>query len=419
MEDLDPPDPIDSKVLLSPDNFNPSSSDMKIVGAFNPGVTTVVEGGLEKSLLMVRIAEMHEDENMAHTTLPYFEVENKQDSPFKVGFDEVNSNVFGVKHRGTDVVLKNGLIRMKHISYPVVVILDENGKVELDECGNAKFNRDGLYPCYEHEKFGIEDVRITKMNEGRDVFYNGENYKFLLTYIVPHRTHGVSTCLAFTNDFNKFVRATPVPNDTPRPISRDKDEVFFPKRINKRNYYGDNVEKFAKLCRPSSFSNISPPNISISYGDYPTNWGMPRRLIESEHEDIVTFSGPGPAPLDINKEDGFPENIWLVFYHEVESERINGNEGHHNIYRTALLGLNYDDPSDVIYKTRPFIEPNSFGEKRRPFSKETSDVTYVLGAEFVDERKKIRVISGENDECVSIRHYKTEDILKYLEAGKL
>ena len=397
---IEPPKPIGGvQIVATPEDFSPSRSDMKVVGAFNPGVTRITEGSEEKMLLLVRKAEAFvepepDDPAMRIVRAPHFPVTNCRDSPFRIEADNYPiSEISGRTHK--EIRFKNRTPdRLLHISYPAVCVLDQNGKIERIE------DPAGLRPVWEHERFGTEDLRCTRRDPGEEIELGGERFEYVITYVLPHRTHGVSTGVALTNNFKEFVRVSPSPNETPRAMFEGKDIVFFPRRIHKEGIDGQMRPMEAALTRPSSFPNISRPDICLSFGTDVTSVGsFPYRLVESKGDNI---SGPGPAPLELKD-----EGIWLTFYHQVQI--LAGKP----IYRTAMLGLNLERPWEVVYKSKPFIQPNEHA-RGKSF---VADVNYVTGAEFRDKGRLVETVFGENDECSTRRVYETARLVKFLKQG--
>lgn len=402
---MDAPKPIGGEVQLiaEPSQFEPSRPEMKVVGTHNPGTTTIIEEGREKTLLMLRKTEQFKEDYPSNPSdrvvrAPFFSVQNRPDSPFQVCYDEYPISLLkNVSHR--DIQFRDRTPdRLLHISYPVIMILDSDGNVERTEDPSTKKDGSGFYPCYEHERFGIEDIRITQMQEGEEIEYGGGKFRYLFKYTPPHRTHGVMTCIGLTNDFRNFVRVAPSPNETPRPVGEGKDRVLFPRRIEKEGIDGVVGPKYCGLMRPSSFETIGGRDIHLSFGQDFTSIGpFPYRLVESAPG---FSSGPGPAPIEL-KEDG----IWLVFGHQIEETAIG------SIYRTMLLGLDLQRPWEALYKSPPLIQPNEHCRRGRGY---VNNVNYVMGAELRGDGEVIETLHGANDAFAFRRMYYRKDIVKFL-----
>src|SRR3989344_5426988 len=86
-----PPKPISLEIIAKPEDFEPSCEKMKVIGTFNPGAI-MMDGGVA---LMIRIAEAPIEEPKGEVWLPYVDVQNNENSPFKIKFDKVKKKKLG------------------------------------------------------------------------------------------------------------------------------------------------------------------------------------------------------------------------------------------------------------------------------------------------------------------------------------
>ena len=386
------PEPFRKQVICGPADFEPSSDRMKVVGAFNPGVTTIYENGEKRTLLMVRVAEMPAYEKDGMVSLPYFGVNNSVDSPFKIETDDVP--VDHLKGKGKkEVVLPDGRARLRHVSYPKILKLAENGNQEMGvvyrETGIPSF-----YPCFEHERFGVEDFRITP----------NENCYFL-TYVSAHRDQEVSTSVAKTQDFEDFERF-PI-NQKPKPIFAGmKDVALFGDRLPSPHTRQDSVDDWAALVRPNAFPGISKPGIWLSYspGTFDEEhehhllyWGHKHRLIKSLNGE---FSGTG-APLSR------VDDVWMGPFHVVEGKDEKKR------YMGALFALDNNEPWRLTHRSGILTEPNDFDLEPGFVPNVDYPIGMVVGDGVTD------IYSGIDDTYVGLRRYYTEDLLEFLKKGEV
>jgi len=375
------PEPFYKEIIASPEDFTPSSDKMKVVGTFNPGVTTIEEYGIEKTLLMIRVAESPVEEPRNHVLLPYLRVENKPDSDFCIEFDVIEKKDL-LEINKTDVKLKDGTTRLRHISYPIKAISEDGRKIDWKE------DKPSLYPCYDHEKFGMEDFRIVKFNND-----------YLLTYVSPHNVTGVSTSIVITKDFKKFDRL-PLGDNTPRPIFTGiKDVIPFPEKVpstHAKDELGNPEMYYAALTRPSSYPDISVPGIWVSYSPDLIHWGNAHRIIRSEYGEI-TGTGPPVEKLD---------DMWFGIYHKVDRSQRSV------VYEGAMFGLNLEEPWKLDHNSESLMKPNEFniGDGYVP------NVNYPMG--FVLRDGTSRIYSGEEDLCASVRYFYMEDLVRFLKSGR-
>ncbi len=372
------PKPIESKIIVSPEDYVPLSKECKVIGTFNPGATQIkTENGLE-TLLIVRVAESPSKEHPFW--LPFFKIPNKYPpSKLEIDFDKLSKQKI-LENDKKSVKLENNVSRLKHISLPRLIKLNEKGEVTKrcqDPC---------LYPSWEFERFGIEDIRITAMERG----------DYIITYVCPHREFGVSTAFLRTKAFEKFESV--IKNNTPRPIFTGiKDVVVFSKKVpspSETATFKKGSKLYAALVRPNAFSGISCPGIWLSYSPDLVHWGQEHRLIISEKGEIT---GTGSSLIEIN-------NKWVGPYHEIiEEEKIE--------YHTKLISLNKKDPwkdcktSGVLLKRSDYLDI-------LPYEGYIPNVVFTTG--IIHNEGITTFFSGIDDTWTVMDKFYTEDLVKFL-----
>jgi len=159
----------------------------------------------------------------------------------------------------------------------------------------------------DYEEFGVEDPRITCME---DAYY--------ITYSA-YSKHGVRTGLAKTTDFKSVERFALITQADYR------NTVIFPEKINGR---------YVRLDRPHS--EISPWSIWISFSPDLRHWGDSKLVIKpvQYHWDQMKI-GPGAPPIRTDKG-------WLNIYHGV-FPTMDGC-----VYRLGVALHKLDEPEKVI-----------------------------------------------------------------------
>lgn len=162
-------------------------------------------------------------------------------------------------------------------------------------------------PFAEYEAFGVEDPRITKLND-----------EYLITYSAYSR-NGVRIALARTRDFVEIERVSLITQADYR------NTVIFPETFN---------GLYARLDRPHS--EISPWSIWITYSPDLVYWGESQLVMRPEpyHWDEMKI-GPGAPP--IRTKEG-----WLSIYHGV-FETMDGA-----VYRLGFALHDLRDPAKII-----------------------------------------------------------------------
>ena len=159
----------------------------------------------------------------------------------------------------------------------------------------------------EYEEYGIEDPRITFIDE-----------EYLITYSAYSR-YGVRVALAKTKDFKKVERFSLITEADYRNV------VIFPEKVK---------GLYVRLDRPHS--EIIPWSIWISYSPDLKFWGESKLIIKpvQYHWDEVKI-GPGATPIKT-------KYGWLSIYHGV-FHTMGGN-----IYRLGVALHDLKDPSKII-----------------------------------------------------------------------
>jgi predicted GH43/DUF377 family glycosyl hydrolase len=224
-----------------------------------------------------------------------------------------------------------------------------------------------LFPCNESEAFGVEDARVTKID---DTYY--------INYTVVSGD-GYATALAATKDFINIERKGIIFPP------QNKDVSIFPEKVN---------GKYCALHRPDNKGFGLP---SIWYSDSPDliHWGnhqclaRPRDIIWEEMK-----IGGGAAPLKT------PAG-WLEIYH---------GKGRDEIYSLFLLLLDLNDPSKVLKRgTEPILFPQETYETDGFFSK----VVFSNGIITRDDGQ-VLIYYGACDETVCLAETTLDELLNSL-----
>ena len=186
-----------NKLLLTPSNFQSSDQRLKVIGIFNPGA---IRHG-DEVILLVRIAEApKEDENIS----PRFARKSG-----KTSFEFDHLDILDEQPDQRLIALTNGLMRLSSVSHLEIVRLASDGYTV-----RSIEKHDQLFGQEEWEEFGLEDPRITKIDE-----------TYYIAYVAVSRKQGVCTALMSTKDFRTFTRhGVILPWE-------NKDVVLFPEKI--------------------------------------------------------------------------------------------------------------------------------------------------------------------------------------------
>ena len=367
------PEPLERKVLARPEEYLPSTNKLRVIGVFNPGVTTYKD----KTLLMVRVAEEYK-KNGEEIHLPFFEIPNKENVPPKIGFDtyskkEITEEKYFVKIPASKT--SEETVRLKHISLPRIMLLDKDEKVIKKEQNPA------LNPSWEYERFGIEDIGITFLKKDK---------KYILTYVSPHRDFGVSTSFLETTDFKNYKRLTKEPI-----FPGMKDIILYPEKIpnpESTMIIKKGEELYAALIRPNAFAEISTPGLWISYSPDLVHWGQAHRLTTKK------MTGRGTPPIKI-------KDFWFSTYHEVTK---NNNKVK---YETKLMRADAKEPWKNLHTSDVLLTREDY-RKILPEDGYIPDVVFTSG--ITEKNGIITLFSGIDDTWIVKDKFHTKDLIKFL-----
>lgn len=284
--------------LLSPKDIKPSRPGMKVECLLNPGVFQLND----QTGLVVRVAERPK-QTKGKISFPIY---NKEGGIEILSFDETTPDLDAsdpriVKYQGEDY-----LTTLSHLR--VMYSEDNIHFKEQDETPP-------LFGEGPQETFGIEDCRVTTMDDG-----------YHLTY-TKVSAYGVAVGYIYTRDWQSFERRGMIfpPHN--------KDCAFFDEPINGKYY---------ALHRPSS-PELGGNYIWLAESPDKIHWGHHRLLATTRKGKWDSARiGAGAAPIKTKKG-------WLEIYHGATKE--------HRYCLGALL-MDLKNPSRVIARSQePIMEP--------------------------------------------------------------
>lgn len=224
---------------------------------------------------------------------------------------------------------------------------------------------------YPEEKWGIEDPRIT---------YIDELGQYAVVY-TAYSESGPMVSLALTRDFVSFERMGPIMPP------EDKDAALFP-----RKFQG----KWLLIHRPIEHG----AHIWISSSDNLKYWGDHKILIDTRGGAWWDSSKVGLSTPPLETPEG-----WLILYHGVR-QTVAGA-----IYRLGLALLDLEDPCRVLRRSDEWI----FGP-REPYEKygDVQDVVFPCGWVLDQAGGKLRIYYGAADTCIALAVANLRDLLDYI-----
>ncbi len=339
--------------LLTPAQVRPSHPDYEVIGTFNAGAT-LVHG---ETLLLVRVAERPRDQEADWIVCPYLDAGGslrllrvRSDDP-----DYDTSDPRFIQHRRTKAV------HLTSISHIRRARSGDGVQFRVDDVP-------WLQAETPYEAFGVEDARITPINE-----------RFYINYSAVSE-NGIATGLLETADFETFTRCGLI-----FPPS-NRDVVLFPQQINglytcfHRPMPGD----FGKY---SIWSATSPDLL---------RWGDHRLVLAGSAGgwDAGRVGGGAP-PL-------WTDQGWLSIYHAADRQQR---------YCLGAILTAHDDPARVLARSQtPVFSPEQGYETGGFFP----NVVFTCGVTLADG--VLRLYYGASDETIALAEAPLAALLAHLHA---
>ena len=339
--------------LVTPRDVKPWIDGWEVVCVFNAGV---IEYG-EEILMLMRVAERPVCEDSARVLVPVLDCKSQSPKLEVLEFSRTDPHIDLCDPR---VVCFPDCVYLTSISHLRLARSRDGRHFEVDA-------QPALVPDQPYEAFGLEDPRITKLDDTYYVVYKG---------VSPN---GITQCLASTRDFVNWTKHGIIF------CPENMDGMIFPSKVRGR---------YAALHRPQP-RFIGAPNIWIAYSEDLIHWG--------EHKLLLACSagtweggriGGGAVPF-------MTERGWLEIYHAATPDD-------HYCLGAMLLDAEY--PERMLAKTpEPIMSPEA------PY--ETSgfkpNVVFTCGA--VVRGDTVSVYYGAADEVVAGADIGLSDIMAALE----
>ena len=336
--------------ILLPKNLKPSNNGLTIIGLFNPGVFTF-DG---KIWLIVRVAES--------TT-------KKQDM---ISFSTITAT-------GENQMLEVSIHDPELIADdPRKIIYKGSGyltslshlRLLTSEDGISFYEPEGydmITGVGDLEKFGVEDCRVTKLD---DIYY--------LTYTAVSES-GVGVGLRLTRDWKNFEYMGMILPP------HNKDCAIFEQKINGKYY---------ALHRPVSI-DIGGKFIWLAESHDAIHWGKHQCIVKTRSDNWDSARvGAGAAPIKTAKG-------WLEIYHGADEE---------NCYCLGAFLMDLDDPAKVLARIwKPIMIPTETYEVNGFFG----HVVFTNG--HIVRGDELTVYYGAADETICGATFSINEILSLLQ----
>jgi predicted GH43/DUF377 family glycosyl hydrolase len=343
--------------LITPSMVIPSSSMMEVVGVFNAGVAIY----RDETILLLRVAEQVKEKPIGTMLIPVINRQNQIEvqmidkTLLKNDLDFSDSRVI----RRLQPHPQGKVAYLSSLSHFRVARSRDGINFSIDD--KPTIFPEGIYECW-----GIEDPRITKIDDIYYILYTSVSYV------------GITVSLMTTLDFIHFERKGIIlPPE-------NKDVVLFPEKIQ---------GQFLIYHRPVP-GGIGGLNMWSSTSPDLIHWGEHKLVlstVESSFEDGRIGAGAPP----IKTKEG-----WLSLYHAATVD---------NVYSMSAFLTDLNEPSRVIKKlSTPFIIADQVYEKDGFFK----NVVFACGAKLIGD--VIWVYYGAADQSIALAKIFFSDIMKAL-----
>jgi predicted GH43/DUF377 family glycosyl hydrolase len=337
--------------LITPQDVKPSQPDFEVIGAFNAGAALFND----EVILLVRVAEKPAQSPNGVVLAPHLSPEGelvirqipRDDARYDI------SDPRQVHDRLTGEVLLTSIshLRLARSKDGIHFSIDEQPWLTAQ-------------PPY--EEFGVEDARITCID---DTYY--VNYTAVSHY-------GIATALVSTRDLRHIERhglMFPPAN---------RDVTLFPQQIN---------GMYVCYHRPMP-GTLGSMNIWSAASPDLQHWGQHQRVWETKADGWEAGRVGGGAPPILT------ERGWLSIYHAADRQQR---------YCLGAFLADHDDPARIIaYSKQPVLTPQAPYERAGFFS----NVVFTCG--LVEQNGILRLYYGAADERIALAEIPLSHLLEHL-----
>lgn len=346
--------------IITPKDIQPFHDDFEVIGVFNAGVAEYKE----ETLLLLRIAERPMSINKDIVKVPYIDFSSEQ-GILKVDELDKSDDTYDFSDPRTifynvpNVTGAKDVAYLTSISYIRIARSTDGYNFKVDE-------NPFIYPGTEREKWGIEDPRVTKIEDTYYIQYSA---------VSPE---GIGVGLTSTENFKTYERLGLMLHP------ENKDVAIFPEKINGKYY---------TLHRPVP-GGIGKPEVWIAESDNLRYWGNHQYLfgLSKDGWDNGRIGG-GAVPFKTDRG-------WLEIYHAADKN---------NRYCLGAVLLDLNDPTKIIGKTEiPILEPEEDYEINGFFG----NVVFTCGV--TNQGDNVRIYYGVSDTSMAIADLSLEEIISKL-----
>lgn len=342
--------------LIKPSDVKPSLPNYEVLCAFNAGVVEYDD----EIILLMRVAERPVSHEQDLVLVPVIDFEHGTAVQKTLTFSSKDE---GINLDDPRIVTFPGKVYLTSLSHFRVARSKDGVHFTVDE-------KPAIVPDQEYEAYGIEDPRITKLDDTYYVVYKG---------VSPT---GITQCLASTKDFVTWQKHGIIL------APENMDGLLLPSKVR---------GKYALVNRPFP-GCIGTPNMWVAYSEDLIHWGEHKLMLACT---AGTWEGGrlggGAVPF-------MTERGWLEIYHAATP----GDR-----YCLGALLMDKDYPEKVLAKSpSPILEPEA------PYEVNgfKGNVVFTCGA--ILRGDVVTVYYGASDETMCAADFSLQEILDSLEPIK-
>ena len=269
-----------------------------------------------------------------------------------------------------------------------------------------------LFPQFDYESHGVEDPRITKIE---DLFYltytayDGVNASGALAVskdlqhfdkkglIVPQISYdefsrlAACKCIIHAKYLRYNERERAIEKDGKKVLVWDKNVLFFPRRINGKLYFLHRIKPDIQIVAVNNLEELNTEFWQRYFLDFNEHI-----VLSPKYDHEVSYIGGGCPPIET-------ENGWLLIYHAVH-DTIEGY-----VYSACAALLDLENPQKEIARLPyPLFKP----EQEWELIGEVNNVCFPTGTTLVEDT--LYIYYGAADDLIAYASVSMSELLKEL-----
>jgi predicted GH43/DUF377 family glycosyl hydrolase len=345
-----------TRLLVTPNDVQPRFDGFEVIGSFNPGAIEFEDG----VALLIRIVERPKESRDGFIALPRWDVSRSEMVVDWLALEEVevlDPRIVRLK--------RTGHIRLTFISWLLPAFSRDGVTIK-------RFGHTPMLPATRYETFGIEDPRLTRLND-----------RYYFTYVGVSQ-HGIVTALASTSDFASYERHGIIF------CPENKDVILFPEKVD---------GTYIAFHRPNGNARFSQPEIWLARSPDLLHWGVHERLLGCETGWATMKVGGGTPPIPTHRG-------WLSLYHGHIAPNACAAAAGIGEYAAATMLQSLHDPVKILgMSSGPVMTAE------QDFELSGYLPAIVFPTALIPRGEHVDVYYGAADTVTGVVRYRLEDLL--------